>query len=682
MKLVSVCIPTYEMHGLGDKYLKHSFDILTTQTFKDFDVVISDHSKTDVIKNLCEEYKDILDIHYFRNAENIGNSSANINNAIKNAKGKLIKILFQDDFLYNAKSLEVIVNNFDLKRDNWLITACEHSEDGITFYRPFYPKYNKAIYLGNNTISSPSVLTIINENPLLFDEKLIWLMDCDYYKRCYDKYGEPKILNTINVVNRIGDYQVSNTITNKSLKDNEYNYILKKYNKKMSKNLILKKVTLVAVSSIKIDETIMALEQSMSGIDYHEVILISHKKPEYLNKEIKFKQCQPLNSIDDYNRFMIYDLAKYIDTEFSLVVQHDGYVLRPHRWNNIFLNYDYIGATWPKNMFFNNGVNIRVGNGGFSLRSKKLLNAFNELKLPFSDNNTGYFHEDGIICNYYRKELEKYEIKFAPVEIASMFSRELDCDDSIPEHFGFHKNKKVIPKLILVKSILNKLQHLGINFIKNTIKKTINIKEKKWVKKLIPNNAPIILEIGSANGDDTLEFIKTFRDTNLTLYGFEPEPKNIKILKKRINDKSYKLFEGVVSDVDGKLIFNLSRTDNPNDLSLSGSIMKPKNHLKIWDWIYFDQTIEVDSITLDSFCIKNNVKIIDFIWCDAQGAEEKIIIGGENTFKNKVKYFYVEYSNDEQYENQPKLEKILNLLPSFEIVENFGTDILLKNKNL
>lgn len=457
MTLISICIPTYEMKGQGHVFLKQSFDILTTQTFKDFDVVISDHSKTDVIKNLCEEYKDLLNIHYFRNAENIGNSSTNINNAIKNAKGKLIKILFQDDFLYNANSLEMIVNNFDQKRDNWLITACEHSEDGITFYRPFYPKYNNAIYLGNNTISSPSVLTIINENPLLFDENLIWLMDCDYYKRCYDKYGKPKILNIINVVNRIGNYQVSNTIADKNLKDNEYNYILKKYNKKTSKNIKLEKVTLVAVSSIKIDETIMALKQSMSGIDYHEVILISHKKPRDLNKKIKFKQCQPLNSIDDYNRFMIYDLARYIDSEFGLVVQHDGYVIRPLKWNNIFLNFDYIGAPWPKNMFYSNGVNIRVGNGGFSLRSKKLLNAFNELKLPFTDNSTGYFNEDGIICNYYRKELEEYGIKFAPVEIASMFSRELDCEDSRPKHFGFHKNQKVIPKLILVKHFLKKL---------------------------------------------------------------------------------------------------------------------------------------------------------------------------------------------------------------------------------
>jgi len=237
MKLISICIPTYEMRGKGDEFLKQSFDILTQQTFKDFDVVVSDHSKNDIIKNLCAAYKNKLDIKYFRNSEHIGNSSANINNAIKKAAGKLIKILFQDDFLYDDNSLEDVANNFDLEKDRWLITACEHSNDGINFYRPFYPKYNNKIHLGNNTISSPSVITIKNEQPLLFDENLIWLMDCDYYKQCYDKFGNPKILNKINIVNRTGAHQVSNTAATTTIKNREYQYVLKKYGERITFNI-------------------------------------------------------------------------------------------------------------------------------------------------------------------------------------------------------------------------------------------------------------------------------------------------------------------------------------------------------------------------------------------------------------------------------------------------------------
>ena len=45
-----------------------------------------------------------------------------------------------------------------------MVTASEHSQDGVNFYRPFYPNYNDQIHLGKNTISSPSVLTIKNDH--------------------------------------------------------------------------------------------------------------------------------------------------------------------------------------------------------------------------------------------------------------------------------------------------------------------------------------------------------------------------------------------------------------------------------------------------------------------------------------------------------------------------------------
>ena len=67
MSLISVCIPAYEMHGEGSKFLKRSFDVLKEQTFKDFEVVVSDNSEDDAIKNLCREYENILNINFVRN---------------------------------------------------------------------------------------------------------------------------------------------------------------------------------------------------------------------------------------------------------------------------------------------------------------------------------------------------------------------------------------------------------------------------------------------------------------------------------------------------------------------------------------------------------------------------------------------------------------------------------------
>jgi glycosyltransferase involved in cell wall biosynthesis len=228
MMMLSVCIPTYEMGGLGVPYLRKSLQVLSSQTFKDFEIVVSDNSRNSGIEELCIQFNTQLNIRYFHNTTAYG-ISANTNNAIKHARGKIVKILFQDDYLYSDESLRSLVDSFNLDHDHWMISACEHTHNGVELYRPVYPKYHDKIFLGKNTISSPSVVTIKNDNPLLFDENLTWLMDCDYYKRCFDLYGPPRIHNKINVVNRTGAHQASSAIVDGGMRKKEFDYIAIKY---------------------------------------------------------------------------------------------------------------------------------------------------------------------------------------------------------------------------------------------------------------------------------------------------------------------------------------------------------------------------------------------------------------------------------------------------------------------
>lgn len=201
---------------------------------------------------------------------------------------------------------------------------------------------------------------------------------------------------------------------------------------------------------------------------------------------------------------------------------------------------------------------------------------------------------------------------------------------------------------------------------------------KQEIKKLINTDNPVIFEIGCADGKDTQDFINVFQ--KLSIHCFEPEPKNIKIVKSTINYSDHHLFEGVISDTNGELIFNRSRTDNPNDLSYSGSIKKPKEHLNEWPFIKFDETIMVKSSTLDQYCEDNHIDIIDFIWADVQGAEEQLIIGGKKMLTDKVRFLYTEYSNKEYYEGQANLDRLSKLLgSSWSILKDFGTDVLFKN---
>jgi glycosyltransferase involved in cell wall biosynthesis len=213
-KFFTIAIPTYEMHGNGVPFLEFQFEKLYNQTFKDFDIVISDHSSDESIKNLCEKWSDKMNITYLKNKNGVGKSSANINHALKHSNGKWIKIIFQDDFLFDDTSLEVLYHHINRYDDTkWVITACEHTRDGNNMIRPFYPKWNNNMHLGINTYSSPSVLCVKNEDKLFFNEELVWLMDVDYYKRMYDTYGEPYYLNEILVVNRLWGQRVSNTLS-------------------------------------------------------------------------------------------------------------------------------------------------------------------------------------------------------------------------------------------------------------------------------------------------------------------------------------------------------------------------------------------------------------------------------------------------------------------------------------
>jgi hypothetical protein len=112
-----------------------------------------------------------------------------------------------------------------------------------------------------------------------------------------------------------------------------------------------------------------------------------------------------------YNEFGVKELYKYIETSHVLLIQHDGYVLDGSRWSDEFLQYDYIGAPWT----YKDGRN--VGNGGFSLRSRRLH------EILASDKSIDICSpEDEIIGRLYRPYLEKnYGVKFAPEYLAHKF---------------------------------------------------------------------------------------------------------------------------------------------------------------------------------------------------------------------------------------------------------------------
>lgn len=226
---ISICIPTWEQYDRGVEFLKNNFERLSTQTYKNFNVIISDHSKDDKIKLLCDNYSNQFEIKYFRNDRFLGNGPANTNNCIINSDGDVIKIIFQDDFLYDNNALEIIIKEFENPKCDWIVTGCNHThDDGQTFTNFMVPYWNDNIAIGVNTISSPSVLSFRNDNPCLFDENLTMLMDCEMYYQLYIRYGLPKIITDCLVTNRLHPHQIS-SLYNKNISE-EINHVKLKHN--------------------------------------------------------------------------------------------------------------------------------------------------------------------------------------------------------------------------------------------------------------------------------------------------------------------------------------------------------------------------------------------------------------------------------------------------------------------
>lgn len=193
---ISVVIPWYDMPN-AQYFLSRAIDSVLQQSYKDWELIVTKSGKM----------------------------AENTNDAIKRARGLYIKILYMDDYLAHADSLFEIVKAFDENPNKeWLVSGCNHDPGTHTHL----PTWNDKIADGVNTIGSPSVVTLRNTDPLLFNEDMTWLLDCDLYLRYKEFYGEPIYLNDINVTIGVGEHQ-STHLMGDEVKIKEHQMMKEKY---------------------------------------------------------------------------------------------------------------------------------------------------------------------------------------------------------------------------------------------------------------------------------------------------------------------------------------------------------------------------------------------------------------------------------------------------------------------
>jgi len=202
----------------------------------------------------------------------------------------------------------------------------------------------------------------------------------------------------------------------------------------------LNSVTIVSVTGIDSKKHLQAIKYSCQDINFAAKKLITSE--DIFDNDVEIVKIGSMDYIE-YSRFLVYDLGDYIDTSHALIVQSDGYVVNADMWEDCFLDYDYIGAPWPLPSddfsFRDPEGNIqRVGNGGFSLRSKKLLKLAKKLNLEWKP-YFGFYNEDGFYTCHNKKVYEDNGCKYSPIEVAARFSHETNIPENkgiIP--FGFH----------------------------------------------------------------------------------------------------------------------------------------------------------------------------------------------------------------------------------------------------
>jgi len=174
MTKISIAIPTWETYGRGAEFLDDLLRTIEIQTFKDFEVVISDHSEDNEIFDKIGEFEDRIEFCYSKNKNDKGNGPANTNRAIDMCSGDIIKVMFK------------------------LL-------DGV------------------NTLSSPSVLSFKKEVKNRFDTNLVHFMDIDFFYGMKIKYGDPIFYDDVLVTNRFpNDYSISNNAPKDFSKESIY----------------------------------------------------------------------------------------------------------------------------------------------------------------------------------------------------------------------------------------------------------------------------------------------------------------------------------------------------------------------------------------------------------------------------------------------------------------------------
>jgi len=208
---LSICIPAYNrVH-----YLKRLLDSILIQEFKDFEIVITDDSDSDSVKDLLKEFENKFPIKYFRNDKALG-TPANWNAAISKSNGEWIKLMHDDDWFTHEKALQIFYEATKSGK-KFIFSAYTNIFTENQAEKKFFPSswrkriiINPVTLLPRNVIGPPSVTMIHRSVTEKYDERLKWRVDIEYYMRVLQNEKDFKSIDQPLINVGIGYTQVTN----------------------------------------------------------------------------------------------------------------------------------------------------------------------------------------------------------------------------------------------------------------------------------------------------------------------------------------------------------------------------------------------------------------------------------------------------------------------------------------
>ena len=182
----------------------------------------------------------------------------------------------------------------------------------------------------------------------------------------------------------------------------------------------------------------------------------------------------------------------------------------------------------------------------------------------------------------------------------------------------------------------------------------------KLVKPFLPED-PVVLEAGAYDGTDTDEIAQTW--PNGIVHAFEPQPEVFQRLKSNLKPRmNVKVYELGLSDYVGTATFYDSVHDyNPDQPFASGSLLQPKEHLKLSPFVKFNRQFEVSITTLPFWAAQANVCNIDFMWLDLQGLE-LVVLKAATALLKTTRVVYTEVEFVEAYKGQHQYPEVKSWL--------------------